>query len=56
MAKTVLITGASRGIGRAAARAFALNGYSVAAVYNNNLGMAESLRDEILSHGGRVEP
>lgn len=33
--KTVLITGASRGIGRAAALMFCENGYNVAANYNN---------------------
>lgn len=36
MSKTVLITGASRGIGRACAVAFAENGYNVIINYKNN--------------------
>ena len=34
--KTVLVTGASRGIGAAVARAFAAAGYRVAANYNTS--------------------
>lgn len=53
--KSVLITGASRGIGRAAALKFAAEGYAVAANYRENDGAARSLRDEICSRGGVCE-
>lgn len=43
MTKTVLITGASRGIGRAAAVTFAQNGYNVAVNYNKSSETAEKL-------------
>ena len=52
--KTVLITGASRGIGAAAARLFAQNGYAVAVNYCRSQGSADRLVDEILSHGGEA--
>jgi len=49
MSKTVLITGASRGIGRACAQVFAQNGYSVAIDYNKSerqaLELAQQLRE-----------
>ncbi len=53
--KTVLITGASRGIGRACALRFAQNGYSVAAVYLKSDSDALSLKSEIESLGGECE-
>ncbi|MBR5155475.1 MAG: 3-oxoacyl-ACP reductase FabG [Clostridia bacterium] len=53
--KTALITGASRGIGRATALKFAKSGYCVAINYNKNTEMAESLRQEIKSLGARAE-
>ncbi|MCM1523694.1 MAG: 3-oxoacyl-ACP reductase FabG [Ruminococcus sp.] len=46
MAKTVLITGASGGIGGECAREFAKAGYNVAAVYFNNRNAALSLKEE----------
>lgn len=46
MPKTVLITGASRGIGRECAKAFAAAGYNVAAVYNKSEDAALSLKAE----------
>ncbi len=46
MNKTVLITGASRGIGRACARLFAENGYNVAANYLNSEREAMTLAEE----------
>jgi NAD(P)-dependent dehydrogenase (short-subunit alcohol dehydrogenase family) len=45
--KTVLVTGASRGIGAAIARAFAGSGARVALHYNTSSGPAEALAGEI---------
>lgn len=45
--KTVLITGASRGIGRATALAFARAGWSVAAHYGKSEEQAQSLRQAL---------
>lgn len=53
--KTVLITGASRGIGRACALRFAESGYSVAANYLNSEEEALSLKAEIETLGGECE-
>lgn len=52
--KTVLITGASRGIGRELAKEFASNGYSVAINYNKSFEKATELYNEILSNGGNA--
>lgn len=51
MDKTVLITGASRGIGRAAAVAFARNGYNVAVNYCKSKEKATDLADELNGYG-----
>lgn len=45
--KTVLITGASRGIGAAAARMFAARGFRVAVNYHRSRAQAEALAEEI---------
>lgn len=45
--KVVLVTGASRGIGRAIAKLFAENGYQVIANYNKSYDMALSLQNEL---------
>lgn len=45
--KTVLITGGSRGIGRACAELFAANGYNVAFTYKNSEKDAKSLAESI---------
>lgn len=55
MAKTVLITGASRGIGAEIARQFALNGYNVAINYNKSENQALLLKHEITETGGTAE-
>lgn len=50
--KTVLITGASRGIGAETARVFAQNGYTVAVNYCTSEAAATALVDEIVAKGG----
>ncbi|MBO5929291.1 MAG: SDR family oxidoreductase [Clostridia bacterium] len=50
--KTVLITGASRGIGAATAKLFAANGYTVAINYYRSVESAERLVQEITAAGG----
>lgn len=54
MRKTVLITGAAQGIGRAAAAAFAREGYSVAVNYNKSRIEAEKLCTELEKFGVRA--
>jgi 3-oxoacyl-[acyl-carrier protein] reductase len=53
--KTVFITGASRGIGRACALKFAENGYTVCANYYNNDEKAQSLKNGIEAKGGSCQ-
>jgi len=52
--KKVLITGASRGIGRAIALAASQAGYQITAHYNRGKEAAESLEKEIVQKGGKV--
>ncbi len=54
MEKTVLITGASRGIGAATARLFAQNGWTVGINYNASEQAARNLADEIAAFGGKA--
>ena len=51
MPKTMVITGASRGLGAAIARGAAREGYRVAINYLNSTSEAEALRDEITATG-----
>ena len=53
--KTALVTGASRGIGRATARALAAAGARVIVHYGNAAGEAESLVAEIRAAGGKAD-
>jgi len=53
--KKVLVTGASRGIGRAIALAVSDAGYQLTAHYHKGKEAAEALRQEILQKGGSVE-
>ena len=50
--KTVLITGASRGIGATTAKLFAANGYTVAVNYHRSKQSAEQVVNEIVASGG----
>jgi 3-oxoacyl-[acyl-carrier protein] reductase len=52
--KAVLITGASTGIGAAAARAFGANGAKVAVNYNASRAEAQSVVDGIQANGGEA--
>jgi 3-oxoacyl-[acyl-carrier protein] reductase len=54
--RVTLVTGATEGPGRAAARLFAAQGAWVAINYRANLQAAKSLVDEIRSAGGRALP
>ena len=53
--KTALVTGASRGIGRATARTLAAAGARVIVHYGNAAGEAESLVAEIRAAGGKAD-
>ena len=45
--KTVVVTGASKGIGRAVAKEFANNGYNVVICYNKSVSDAQQLLNEV---------
>lgn len=53
--KTVLITGASRGIGNAIAREFAKNGADVAFTYLSSVEKGQALEKELGEHGTKVK-
>jgi 3-oxoacyl-[acyl-carrier protein] reductase len=52
--KRALVTGSSRGIGAAIARAFAREGASVVVNHRNSEGEAQKVAESIRSEGGRV--
>lgn len=56
MPQTILITGASRGIGRAAARLFAGRGWQVAVNYLHSGQQAAELCAELCRAGGKAAP
>ena len=53
--KTVIITGASRGIGKAIAEVFASQGANIAFTYHSSEGKAKALEDELSSNGCKVK-
>ena len=55
MDKVVLITGGSRGIGAATARAAARDGWSVVLSYRSNEDAAENVVRDIKANGGMAE-
>lgn len=55
MSKTVLITGASRGIGRETARVFVEQGYRLALHYHHSEQQAQELAAELTTAGADVE-
>jgi NAD(P)-dependent dehydrogenase (short-subunit alcohol dehydrogenase family) len=54
MSKVLVITGASRGIGAAAARLAGRQGYAVAVNYNKGADRADAVVADIVSHGGKA--
>ena len=52
--KTALVTGASRGIGKAIALALAAKGYAVAVNYAGSQAAAEAVKDEIIAAGAQA--
>src|SRR5438034_8995442 len=54
MSRSVLITGASRGIGRAAAIEFAERGDRVAIHHRDSAGLASALQDEMKGDGHAI--
>ncbi len=53
--KTVIITGASRGIGRGIAKVFAEQGANVAFTYSSSVQAAEELEKELSAYGVKVK-
>lgn len=56
MSETVIVTGASKGIGKACALEFGRNGANVIVNYSNSKEKAEEVCDEISKLGGRALP
>ena len=54
--KTALVTGGSRGIGRAIVRMLAAEGCAVAFTYKSRADAAEELAAEIVTAGGAARP
>lgn len=54
MSKTVIITGAAKGIGKAIAKNFAYSGYNVCINYNTSEGEAKELCSELAKDGCNV--
>ena len=54
MTKNVIVTGASRGIGREIAKRLGADGFSVVVNYAGNATKAEEVTNEITANGGRA--
>ena len=54
--RAAIVTGASRGIGRAIAERFAAEGASVLIVYRTESAAAQDVADGIVARGGRALP
>jgi len=54
MKKVAIVTGASRGIGRAVAKRLAIDGFGVVVNYLNNRAEAEQVVAELKGIGGNV--
>lgn len=54
MEKTVLVTGASRGIGKAIAEVLARAGYTIVVHYHQNLSLAQAVVQKIAGDGGHA--
>ena len=55
MEKIALVTGASKGIGRACAKELAKNGIKVIANYNKSEDMAKKLKEELLKENIEID-
>lgn len=55
MSKVVVVTGASRGIGRNIAYNLAVNGYDVVANYNNSESEAQKLKEDLQNQGIEID-
>ena len=53
--KVAVVTGGSRGIGKAIAEKFAAEGASVAILYSSNSASADAVVEEIRNAGGTAE-
>ena len=53
--KTVLITGASRGIGKSIAEEFAKNGANVAFTYLSSVEKGQALEVELAQYGTKIK-
>ena len=54
--KVAVVTGASRGIGKAIAKEFAAQGATVIINYNGSAEKAEAVKKEIEEAGGKARP
>jgi len=52
--KTIIVTGASSGIGRATAKAFSVNGANIVALARNK-NRLDSLQTECKSNSGKID-
>ena len=53
--KNIILTGASRGIGKGIAKVFAIHGANIAFTYRSSKEKAKALEDELLANGSKVK-